>query len=82
MGLFNGFFENIDWETVDFHIHLKGSDAFGGTGDLEIHMAGEIFSIHEVAQNIRSVTVHNETHSDARDGALEWDTSVHESETR
>ena len=77
---------------MNFHVHLEGSDAFGGAGNFEVHVASKIFGIHEVSKDVSFVNIfrrdfgafryiHHETHGYARNWALDWHAGVHQSHT-
>ena len=52
IGLIDGLFHNFNWQAMNFHIHLEGGNSLFGTSDLEVHIASEIFGVHEVSEDI------------------------------
>src|SRR5690606_6827052 len=51
VGLLQGDFHDFVGNTLDFDIHLQGSYAVFGTGNLEVHVAQVIFVTQDVCQN-------------------------------
>ena len=80
-GLFEGFAEDVFGKALDLAVHLEGVDAGGGAGDLEVHVAQEVFHSLDVAEDgVFAVGVGNEAHGDTGDGSGNGDTGVHEGE--
>ena len=52
MCLFQRFFHDLGAQAADLDVHLQGGDAFGGTGNFEIHVAEMIFGALDVGQNL------------------------------
>ena len=51
MGLFQCFAHDLRCDALDLDVHLQGGDAFGGSGNFEIHVAEVVFSSLDVGEN-------------------------------
>jgi hypothetical protein len=62
-------------------IHLNRTDALACTRNLEIHVAEMILVAENIAQDPILVALIDQAHRNPRDGCLDWNTGVHQSET-
>src|SRR5690554_6878893 len=82
VGLLQGDFHDFVGNTLDFDIHLQGSYAVFGTGNLEVHVAQVIFVTQDVCQNRELVAFLDQTHGDTGNRRLQGHTCVHKSQGR
>jgi hypothetical protein len=64
-------------EAFDLDVHLQCGDTFGGSGDLEVHVAVVVFLAGDIGKDAIPVTFRNQTHRDAGNRAFEGHTGVH-----
>ena len=69
-------------QAVVLEVHLDGGHALGRTGDLEVHFAVEVFHALNVGECSprAGFLVGNQTAGNARDGALDGNACVHQSQ--
>ena len=69
-------------DAADLDVHLKGGDALGRAGHLEVHVAVVVFRARDVAEHgvLARLLVHHEAHRDAGDRVLERHAGVHHRE--
>ena len=82
-GLGQGFPQDVLGDAADLDVHLEGSDAVGGSGDLEVHVAEVIFHALDVGEDgVGVIAVErsgsDETHGDAGDGSLDRNAGIHQ----
>ena len=66
----------------DLDIHLQSGDTVHGTGNLEVHVAQEVFQTLDVGQHgqFAAFLVRNQTHRDARNGSMDRNAGVHQAQ--
>ena len=80
-GLLERALEQLAGDAADLDVHLEGGDALGGAGDLEVHVAHEVFLAGDVGEDgVLAVVAHDQAHGDAGDGGGEGHARVHEGE--
>lgn len=79
-GLFHGTGHDFGGKTVDLDVHLNGADAFGGTGDLEVHVAQGVFIAQDVGEHDELVAFLDQAHGHTGHRGADGDTGIHEGE--
>ena len=80
-GLSEGGLEQLAGDAADLDVHLEGGDSLIGAGDLEVHVAHEVFLAGDVGEDgVVVVVAHDQAHGDAGDGRGEGHTGVHKGE--
>ena len=69
-------------KTSDLEVQLEASDAFGSSGDLEVHVAVVVFGAENIGQEDAFVRSCDETDGDADDGVGDWNARIHKGEGR
>ena len=67
MRLTHGLAHDLGGQAGDLDVHLHGGYAFGGTGNLEVHVAEGIFVAEDVGQHDEVIAFLDEAHSHAGD---------------
>ena len=80
LGLRKRVAQDVERHTRDLDVHLKGRDALRGTGDLEVHVAQVVLHARDVGEDDVVVTLLDQAHRHARDGALQRHAGVHQRE--
>ncbi len=77
-GLAESLLKNFVGQTVALDIHLGGSDAVGGTGHLEVHVAQVVFVAEDVAEHgvLHVALIGDKSHGDACHRLLHLHASV------
>ena len=65
-------------DALDLDVHLQCSNAIGGTGNLEVHVAQVIFVAEDVGQNGKLVAFLDQAHGDTGNRCLHRYTSIHQ----
>ena len=80
----DGAAEDVFGNALDLDIHLDGGDALFGAGDLEVHVAQEVFEALDIGEDGDAVAVgvFNEAHGATRDGCLDGDARIHQRQRR
>ena len=61
-----------------FDIHLEGSDAAAGAGDLEVHVAIVVLGSSDVGEDGVLAIFHDQAHGDAGNRRFDGNTSIHQ----
>ena len=78
-GLFQGFAEDGFGESLNLAVHLEGVDTLGGAGDLEVHVAKEVFHALNIAEDgIGTTGLGNQPHGDAGHRGGDGHAGVHQ----
>ena len=82
MRLFEGFFEYLVAEAVDFDVHLSGGDAVTCAGHLEVHVAEVVLVAEYVAEYgvVSAFVLGDKPHRYAGYGLLDGHSGIHESQ--
>ena len=74
-----GFCQLCKGQSLDLDVHLTSRDAFGCTRDLKVHVSEVVLVTEDVAQDsvLASLLVGDQSHRDATNGALHWDSTIH-----
>ena len=78
MRLTHGLAHDLGGQAGDLDVHLHGGYAFGGTGNLEVHVAEGIFVAEDVGQHDEVIAFLDEAHSHAGDRIGNRHARVHE----
>ena len=81
-GLFERLFDDVVGQTVNLNVHLNGRDTVFGSGNLEVHIAVEVFKSLNVNHGQPLVVLGYKTAADTRNGTLYGNARVHKSEGR
>src|SRR5574344_1615374 len=85
-GLFQSLTHEFGRDALDLDIHLESGDAFGGTGNLEVHIAEVIFRSGDIREDLDlsafgdAALFRDEAHRDARDRGLDGNACIHQRE--
>ena len=75
LGLLQSGGKNVCRNAVELGVELQGGDEFGGTSDLEVHIAKCVFSTENIGQGLENVLAVNitghEAHGDAGNRSLQ-----------
>ena len=64
-------------DALNFDVHLQSSDAVGGTGNFEVHVAQVIFVTQDVGQHREAVAILDEAHGDTCHVRFHGNTRIH-----
>ena len=78
--LLEGLHHNFARNTLDLGIHLNGGNAFCGTGNLKVHVSGEVFHSLNISKNGKLITEGHKAHGDTGNRCLDLNTSIHQRE--
>ncbi len=67
-------------QAADLEIELDAGDAFGGAGDLEVHIAVVIFLADDVGEEFLAVAFFDEADGDAGDGSNDGNAGIEKGE--
>ena len=72
--------QNLKVKPLDLQVHLQGSNAMLGTGDLEVHVTQGIFQPLNIAQDFIGTRflILNQAHRNARDRHCDRHTGIHQ----
>ena len=76
--LLQGNLHDLFGDAFDLDVHLQGGHTFGGTGNLEVHVAQVIFVTQDVGQHDETFFFLHQTHGDTGNGGLDRHTGVHQ----
>ena len=65
LGLSQRHLHDLAGYALNLDVHLQGSDAIGGAGHFEVHVAEVIFVAQNVGEHSKTVAVFDQAHSDA-----------------
>ncbi len=76
--LLQGNLHDLFGDAFDLDVHLQRGHTFGGTGNLEVHVAQVIFVTQDVGQHDETFFFLHQTHGDTGNGGLDRHTRVHQ----
>ena len=82
LGLLKRLGKNVGGNAFDLGIELKSSHEFGGTGNLEVHVAECIFSAEDVGEGRVFAIRKHEAHGDASNRCTQRNAGVHHRKCR
>src|SRR5829696_6362234 len=74
--------EDLERDARDLDVHLKGGDALGGAGDLEVHVAQVVLDAGDVGEHHVVLTLLDEAHRHTGHRRLQRHAGVHQRERR
>ena len=78
MRLAHGLAHDFGGQAGDLDVHLHGGHAFGGAGDLEVHVAEEVLDALDVGEDDHVVSLLDEAHGHTGDGRGDRHAGVHQ----
>ena len=78
VGLLHGGTHDLGGEAGDLDVHLYAGDAFGSTGNLEVHVAKGVFVTENVGEHDELVAFLDQAHGHAGHRGADGHASVHE----
>src|SRR5829696_2836643 len=81
-GLLERAAQDLERDARDLDVHLERGDAFGGAGDLEVHVAEVVLDTGDVGEHHVVLTLLDETHRDSGHRRLDRHTGVHQRQRR